>query len=411
MRSWHLVVVLCASCLPGFAAEVSLSDPFDGSGRLTWVAVQGDWQSGTGAYHIQGSGQSYVSDAVFGDVEVEADWRITHPGAIVADWVGVILGGDSSGARQGCLVYLRYSGEVEVFHGGRILALKQTGLAPKLKAGESVHLVATAKGSRVSASVDGVPYLDCDAPDSQPGNVGLATYDVTADCTDFRARGQALGNTISGEVLLSPGAQPVAGARVDIYDSMDGYNSLVTRETVTDARGRFTFQDLPAGEKAYWLRAGQPGFGGTTAWFVSVGNAKPTAVELWLVPPPRHDIWIDSASVSANRGFRRVEDPQCYGGSRLEVKATRPSSQHPEWSARFEFRVEQEADYVPYFAAGLYPEPHYWSDYWWSIDGRGPFQASRTLAIEGPRYGDRATCTWAAGPPPSTSRPASMSCD
>ncbi|MFQ6097068.1 MAG: fibronectin type III domain-containing protein, partial [Armatimonadota bacterium] len=184
----------------------------------------------------------------------------------------------------------------------------------------------------------------------------------------------------------------------EIYDSMDGYDSPVTRQTVADEEGQFEFRDLPSGEKAYWLRAGREGFGGTTAWFVTVSDEGPAKAEVHLIGSPRHDIWIDSADVRETNGFKHVEDLQCFGGSRIEVKESRPAGERAEWWAEFEFEAPRAGSHVPHFAAGLYPTPHYWSDYWWSIDGSGPHRASETLTIEGPRYGDRATMVWAFGP-------------
>jgi len=415
VSAWVTALVLVLPPEAG-AADLVLSDPLDGSSKVLWQPTQGDWQRRDGLYHIAGNGETYLPGVVVGDLQVEVEARITNFGPLPADWFGVIVGGDSTGGKQGHLVYLRYTGEVELFYGGHILAARLTSAAADIKAGRFVKLTVTVKGAHFTVQVNGATYLDYDAPDYEPGSVGLATYGVTADFRNLRLQGRTAGNAIKGEVLLLPTFMPVSGARVEIYNSMDGYNSLVTRQTVADARGRFAFSDLPSGERAYWLRAAKPGFGGATGWFVSVTDTAPTTQELYLVPAPRHDIWIDSAAMTNTggallgpsgkgasakppSGFRQVDDPQCYGGSRIEVKETRPSTERPSWWAEFEFGVSQEADYVPYFAAGLYPQPHYWSDYWCSIDGRGPFQATKTLTIEGPRYGDRATCVWAYGPP------------
>lgn len=381
------------------AGEVSLLDHFDGAGTVEWQVVQGDWQVREGLYHVSGSGQTYVSPAVFDDVTVEVDCRITDYGAIPADWVGIIVGGNRRLAGlPGYTVYLRYSGPVELYTQGQILAAQPTDAQARFEAGEFVHLTVAVQGQHFTVQVDGEKRIEYDAPDYRGGSVGLASYDVEGDFDNLKLQGHTLGNLIRGEVLLLPSYQPVPGAAVEIYHSMDGYNSPVTRQTVTDEQGRFEFRDLPAGEKAYWLRTGQEGFGGTTGWFVSVSDAAPTTQELYLVGAPRHDIWVDSADLKRSNGFRLVEDLQCFGGSRIEVKETRPAGERPAWWAEFEFETPHEADYVPYFAAGLYPTPHYWSDFWWSIDRAGPFQASRTLTLEGPRYGDRSTNVWAYGP-------------
>lgn len=400
MGNGHVISVLLLFATRAMAGQVTLSDSFDGAAKLSWMVSQADWQIRDGLYHVSGTGQTYIKDAVLDDVTVEVDCRITNYGAIPADWVGVLLGADSrTGGINGHLVYLRYHGEVELYYNGRILTAKPTNARAKFDAGRFVHLSVTVKGKHFTVTVDGESLIEYDAPDYRFGNVGLAAYDVEGDFDNLRLQGHALGNIIAGEVLMLPSYQPVPDAKVEIYNSMDGYNSLVTRQTVADERGRFTFSDLPAGEKAYWLRVGKQGFGGTTGWFVSVSEAGPTTQELYLVSSPRHDLWMDSATMKRTNGFKQAEDLQCFGGSRIEVKESRPVGDRPEWWAEFEFEVPHETDYVPYFAAGLYPAPHYWSDYWWSIDGAGPFQASKTLTLDGPRYGDRSTNVWAYAAP------------
>ena len=186
---------------------------------------------------------------------------------------------------------------------------------------------------------------------------------------------------------------------MQIYNSMDGYNSPVARETVTDVHGRYEFRDLPAGERAYWLRAGKESYGGGTAWFVTVSDREPTTADLYLIGSPRHDVFADSASATANKGFRVLDDPQCFGGSRMEVKEQRPASEKPQWQATFPFEIAREADYVPHFAAGLYPTPYYWSNFWWRVDGGPLHNAQAALTLEGDRYGDRSTLVWAYGAP------------
>lgn len=393
------MVSLLLAGAPAMAESVTLSDAFDSAGQLGWAVVRGEWRMADGVYHVSGSGQTYVSGKVFGDVSVEVGCRITDYGPIPGDWVGIVVGGDSAAGGKGHLVYLRYSGEVELFAGGRILAARPTRARERFAAGRFVRLGVQVVDKRITVRVDGETLIDQDVPDYQPGNVGLSTYDVQADFDDLKIEGQTLGNTILGEVLRLPSYQPVPGAQVEIYHSMDGYDSPVTRQTLADQRGRFRFTDLPARERAYWLRAGKEGLGGSTAWFVSVSEGGPSTAELTLMDLPRHEIRIDSAQMTRGSGFRQVDDPQCYGGSRIEVKETRPASERPEWWAEFEFEVARKADYVPHLAAGFYPAPHYWSDYWWSIDGSGPHRASKSLTIEGPRYGDRATNVWACGTP------------
>jgi hypothetical protein len=390
------LLLLFAPCLQ--AAQVSITDSFDGKSGVAWMAQKGDWQPRGGVYHASGSGETYLQGMTFRDVDVEVDCRISDYGAIVADWMGVAVGADEqSGVGLGYMAYLRYSGQVELYREGQILAARPTGAQAKFAAGQFVRLGVSVHGMHITVRVDGQSLIEYDAPSEIVGMVGLLTYDVQADYANFRLQGDRFQNMITGQVLALPSYTPVPGARVEIYNSMDGYNSPVTRQTVSDAAGRYVFTDLPSGERAYWLRAGKEGCGGTTAWFVSVTDTGPTTADLCLIGAPRHDIWIDSAA-ARDCSFRKVEDPQCFGGSRLEIKEERPGNTHPEWSATFDFQTPHEADYVPHFAAGQYPTIYYWSDFWWSVDGRGPFRASETLKLEGDRYGDRSTLVWSYGP-------------
>ena len=399
------VLALLALVPPIAAGPLHVADAFDGSGKVPWTELAGQWKTADGIYHVSGNGQSFLLDTMFDDVSVEVSCRITHY-LIPADWVGLWFGGDSHTVpANNYQVYIRYTGQVELFTNNKILVARNTGAQAKFAAGQFVRLAVTIKGGHFTVSVDGETLIDYDAPNYRPGAVGLAGCDVEGDFKDFVADGHTLGNSITGEVLMLPSQVPVPGARVDIYNSTDNYNSLVTRSTVADAQGRYTFTDLPAGEKAYWLRATRDDFAGTTGWFVSVNPNGPTTQDLFLFGPPRHDLWIDSADMkrtggpSAGDGFVQFAEPQCFGGGRIQVKERRPTSGHPEWWAEFEFDVPHDADYVPYFAAGLYPIPHFWSDYWWSIDGAGPYLASRTLTIDGLRYGDRGQMTWAYAAP------------
>lgn len=394
--------LLLACLLLGLAArgvDLALVDSFDGVGKVEWLVHQGDWQVREGLYHVGGTGRSFVAGAVLDDGVVQVDCRIVAPGPLPADWAGVVVGADAqASSAAGQLVYIRYSGEVELYSGAQILAVRKTNAQAAFAQGRSVRLTVQVKARHVTVQVDGEASIEADVPDYRPGSVGLASYDAKAEFDNLVVRGESLGYTITGEVLLLPANAPVPGAKVEIYHSMDGYNSLVTRETLADAHGRYRFSGLPAGDKAYWLRCSKDGYGGSTGWFVSVTDAGPTVQELYLIPAPRHDLWVDSSSVLRSHGFQPTDDPQCYGGSRLVVKQMRPAAERPEWWAELEVEVPREGDYVPYFAAGQYPAPYYWSDFAWSIDGAGPLAASQTLRIEGPRYGDRATMAWASGP-------------
>jgi len=400
MRYISALIALVAAAGTARAGEVELSDRFDGSGTIAWEVLLGDWQVLDGAYHTAGGGQTFVSGATFADVSVAVDCRITDCRGSPANWVGILLGARAKGGgHPGYWVYIRYSGEVELFASGTILAAKQTDARPRFERGEYVRLETTVRGRHVTVRVDGKDALEADMPDYERGSVGLAGYDVQADFRDFSVSGETTGNTIMGQVLVLPAYEPAAGVRVEAYNSMDGYDSLATGVSTTDQAGNYVLGGLPAGEKAYWLRAGCDGFGGTTGWFVSVGDLTPTVEDLYLVPPPRHDIWVDSKQARPGSGFREIDDMQCFGGGRLEVKESRPASQRPEWWAEFEFQAPFDGDYVPYLAAGLYPAPHYWSDYWWCIDEHPSARATETLTITGPRYGDRSTLVWASGKP------------
>ena len=132
---------------------------------------------------------------------------------------------------------------------------------------------------------------------------------------------------------------------------------------------------------------------------MTVSDTEPSEAELSLVGAPRHDIWVDSADMAETNGFQQIDDIQCFGGSRIEFKETAPGDEPFDRRATFEFEAPRDADYVPHFAAGLYPTPHYWSDFWWAFDEGPPQLASETLNIEGLRYGDRSTLVWAHGPP------------
>lgn len=382
------------------AAPVSLSDDFDGKSAVTWATLRGDWHAAGGMCHASGTGfvERYLQGMTFRDLTLAADCRINDY-AIPADWVGLAVGADDkTGLGNGYLVYLRYSGEVELFSGAQIIMARMTGARAKFAAGQFVRLQVAVRGAHLSAAVDGQAVIDYDAPGAVTGQVGLMTCDVKADYAHLRLEGDRLQNMIQGQVLSVPQCIPVAGARVEIYNSMDGYNSPVTRQTVSDAGGRYSFGDLPAGDRAYWLRAGSPGHGGTTAWFVSVTDKAPTSADLCLVGAPRHEVWVAAAD-ARDTNLRKLEDPQCFGGSRLEVKEARPGDTQPRWWAALPFTIESEGDYVPHLAAGQYPTPYYWSDFWWSVDGQEPLRASRTLTLEGDRYGDRATMSWGYAAP------------
>lgn len=381
------------------AAPASFSDDFATGPNARWEPRRGEWAPLAGAYHAKGSSESVLGAVVFGDMTTTVRLRLSNP-QIPADWAGIAFAAEPDKLwTQGYLAYLRYTGQVELFRGGSILQATDSGAAGALSSGQWVTLTVTTRGARVTVSVDGRQCLDYDAGTPLSGSVGLITCDLEADFDDFTVAGESISNMISGQVLMLPGQTPVAGVPVEIYDSMDGYPSPLTRATVTDAAGRYRFTELPAGERAYWLRTGKPGFGGGTAWFVSVSDTAPTSADLYLTPVPDHDVWVPASAGRSAKGFKLVPDLQCASGARMELKDTRRPNQKPEWSFTLDFDLPTGGDWILWFGAGLYPQPHYWSDFWWSLDGGNPQQATRSLQIQGARYGDRSTLTWACSAP------------
>jgi hypothetical protein len=399
-RSWPLLLVVA---LAAEAGEATLRDAFDTD--AAWVVNIGEWQVRDGVYRVEGTGASYLADREFSQVRAAVDLRITDFGADESNWAGVVIGGDAAGGvRDGFMIYIRYCGSVDLFRRGKILATAQSPAREAFAAGRFVRLEVDASEQRVTVSLDGETLIETQTDDPPVGSVGLMTYDVMADFDSFSATGMTVGNAIAGRVLHSPASTPAAGATVEIYNSMDGYDSPVTRATVADGQGRFLLSDLPAARDGYWLRASADDHGGSTAWAVTVEDNKLTETELYLVSAPPHDVMIDSAAATELRGLRQIPDPQCFGGSRIEVKARLPVDTAPAISAAYGFEVTEAGEYTLRLAAGMHPTPHYWSDFLYGIDGGPLLRASETLAFEGSRYGDRATLTWAVAPPIELSR-------
>jgi hypothetical protein len=399
MHRWMALGLGLALAASAHAEPGNLSDGFAGTEGLTWEAQRGDWSLRDGVYHAAGTGETFLKGAVFGDVDAQVGLRMSDP-LIAADWAGLVLTAEPSGLwGSGYLIYLRLSGVVELYRGGKTLAAAASGAEADLAAGRWVRLGVRTAGKHITVSVNGQTRLEYEADAAPVGCVGLAACDVSADFDNFSASGDLWGNLITGQVLMQPEQTPVAGVPVEIYHSMDGYDSPLTAQTVTDESGRYTFRDLPVGERAYWLRTGKSGFGGGTAWFVSVQDGAPTTADLFLVPVPTHDVWVPATAAREVKGFQVVPDLQCATGSRMELKARRRPDQKPEWWLTLDFELPCGGDWVPWFGAGLYPQPHYWSDFWWSLDGGKPVRASQSLQIQGARYGDRATLVWASGAP------------
>jgi len=392
-----LTLIALLACLATVVAEpITVTDDFETTAPERWDIAAGDWQVRDGAYHVSGTGQAYLRDINFGDLTLDVDVRITDYGAITADWLGVVFGGNArTRAADQYMVYLRWNGQIELYRLGQILAVAPTNSTEKFKAGEYVHLALRVHDDEITVTVDGEEVFREPLPGYKIGQVALTTYDIEGDFDNFNLRGDAMGSAITGQVLYLPTNQPAAGVTVEIYNSMGGYDSPVTRETTSDEEGRFAFTDLPPAERAYWVRACKPGYGGTTGWFLTVEPQRSTVVDLYLVGTPQGAIRIDSADATQAESFTEIPDPQSIGGSRLELRVEQDSEVPADFRASFDFDVAHDGAYTPYIAGGLYPTPHYWSDYWWRVDDGDWQRAGESLSIEPARYGDRATLVWA----------------
>jgi len=410
-----------------FAGEARLSD---GSNDVKWSPLPGAWQLRDGVYHVYGAGRVYVQDVVYDDIMLEVDCRITKSPATKisrpslryygvvrpdGDWMGITVGAKGPGGILPYDICLRANGEVALCSHGEILTVKSVNAQSRLDAQRYVHLAVSVKGAHFTISLNGEKLLDYDAPYYRWGQVGLAAGNVEGDFSNVKLHGRPVRNVLAGEVLMSStyqfSSQPLPGATVELYSAKGSGEGSVIRKTVSDERGRFRFDDLAPGEKAYWLHASKEGFAGSTARSVSVSDTGPTIQDLCLVGAPRHDIWIDSSMMKNTNGFRQVDDRQCFGAGRIEVKEQRPATERPKWWAEFEFAVAEEGDYVLYIA-GYAPKPRYifrtimgnflrtsWSDYWWSIDDAKPSRSSETLTITGERYGENSMMAWAYSAP------------
>jgi len=145
---------------------------------------------------------------------------------------------------------------------------------------------------------------------------------------------------------------------VETYHSMDGYPSRALASTRTDADGSYCLEGLPPGDKAYWLRACAKDMGGGTGWSVTVSDERPTQTDLTLLGKPPAEVWVDSTALAPLPSWRELPDPQCYGGSRLVLRAPRPTST-AELSIPFDVRADGQ--YGLRIACGLYATRHYWS--------------------------------------------------
>ena len=359
-----------------------------------WACLGGDWTVADGALTGRGAGDLARRGYVWRDVEAHATVAIAEADG-PAFWAGLRLRTDSrKNPGAGYLVYLRRSGELEIWTQGKVLAARQTGLADRLARGEPVRLGARAVGTHVAGLVDGKVVVEAEHGEVGWGEVSLAVCGVTARFDDVECRGSTLGSVVSGHVLSYADLLPVPDALVETYHSLDGYPSLALVATRSDADGRFLLEGLPPGEKAYWVRASKEGMGGGTGWFVTVSQEQPTEVDLYLVDRPASSVWVDSASLVLPEGWEEVADPQCQGGGRAVVRSR--AAEPP--GIRCPVTVPEGGTYALHVASGLYEAPHYWSPYTYRLDGGEWREAASGLTLEGPRYGDRAILTWARTP-------------
>ena len=190
---------------------------------------------------------------------------------------------------------------------------------------------------------------------------------------------------------------PAANVTVETYHSFDGFPSVELASTTTDESGRYQLTDLPPAEKGYWVRATADGYGGSTGWFATVDEKKPTKVDLHLLSPPEANTWIDSDQASGSAQWVDVQDPQCFSGARKEIRV--PLDEWDQEPLTCEFDVPADGTHVLHIGSGMHAYPHYWSLFEWRID-EGPWQGSMsTLTIEGLRYGDRLSHTFARSRP------------
>ncbi len=91
--------------------------------------------------------------------------------------------------------------------------------------------------------------------------------------------------SISGTVFALPTEEPVPGATVVAYQLIQKSNSdslelKLSKTTITDERGEYRFDSLPAG--SYLLRARAPGFYDARTWDVGVSNGVNSRMDLFV---------------------------------------------------------------------------------------------------------------------------------
>lgn len=390
-----------ASPLPAQQRDlVTVTDPFEQPLDGRWSVAGGDWRVVEGRLEASGSGNLFLADRSWRDLEVGVTVSMGECRG-PAYWAGIRLRADSTrGSGTGYLVYLRRNGSLEIYHEGKILAAGQTHASEALQAGASVRLGARVEGGTIEGLLDGEVAVTTKHDAIRWGELALAVCECRTTFDDFACEGTTAGGIIYGDVIVQDDMLPARGALVETYHSMDGYPSLELKATHADDEGRYYLEGLPPGERAYWVRACKKGYGGGTGWFLTVSATQPTRCDLLLLTAPPIPIWVDSAATVAEGPWQEADDPQCYGGSRLVVRQTvEPGQSLPP--ARCSFEVPEGGAYVLHLASGLYPEPHYWSPFAWRLDEGQWHEAAESLVIESPRYGDRLTLVWARTEPVS----------
>lgn len=383
---------LCFVCLAScFGAPQTVAEPFDAGWASRWRVLGAQWQPTDGVMHASGTGDLSLKGRVWRDVEASVTVAITQAQG-PPYWAGLRLRTDPlHNPYSGYLIYLRQNGSLEIWTGGRILAAHDAGLGGQMTPDRSVRLGARVTGRRIEGLIDGKVLVEAEDAQVRWGEVALAVCGATATFSDFACHGTTAGGVIYGQVLRYPDQTPLPDVLVETYHSMDGYPSLALKSTRTEADGSYYLEDLPEGERAYWLRACAEDMGGGTGWFVTVADEQPAQTDLTMLGKPPADVWVDSAALQPGAPWRELPDPQCYGGSRLVLRAPRRTTGS---GLSIPFTVRAEGQCCLRIGCGVYPERHYWSPLEWRVDD-GPWQDASRLAFDGIRYGDRASLVWA----------------
>ncbi len=377
---------------------ITVTDTFEQPLDDRWTVAGGNWRVVEGTLVASGSGNLFLTDRSWRDVEAEVTVSLSDCRG-PEYWAGIRLRGEpSKSGGAGYLVYLRQNGSLEIYHEGKIISAADTLAGDALQRGGSVRLGARIEANRIEGLLDGRVVVEAEHDAIRWGDVALAICECRTVFDDFTCEGTTAGGIIYGDVIVQDDQMPAPGVLVETYHSMDGYPSLELRSARADDGGHYHLEGLPPGEKAYWVRACKEGYGGGTGWFVTVSETKPTRYDLLLLTAPPVAIRVDSTDAQAGPPWQEVEDPQCYGGSRLVFRDT-VEQQASVPPALCTFSVPEDGTYVVHLASGLYPEPHYFSPFAWRLDEGEWHEAPGSLTIESPRYGDRLTLVWARTEP------------